>query len=81
MERLGNRGIGNGVGDGCGCQPGNGNDVAGARFFNRNPLQTNRAYVPGRVGWVPEPAVPEMDDPRVELRRKRFEEATRRVAG
>ena len=53
----------------------------GRPLVNRNPLQTNRAYVPGRVGGVPEPAVPEMDDPRVELRRKRFEEATRRVAG
>ena len=50
-------------------------------LVNRNPLQTNRAYVPGRDGWVPEPAVPEMDDPRVEMRRQRFEEAARRGAG
>lgn len=47
-------------------------------LVNRNPLQTNRAYVPGRDGWVPEPTGPEMDDPRVEMRRKRFVEATRR---
>lgn len=53
----------------------------GRPLVNRNPLQTNRAYVPGRDGWVPEPTMPEMDDPRVEMRRKRFEEATRRVAG
>jgi hypothetical protein len=50
-------------------------------LVNRNPLQTNRAYVPGRDAWVPEPTGPEMDDPRVEMRRKRFEEAARRVAG
>lgn len=50
-------------------------------LINRNPLQTNRAYVSGRDGWVPEPTGPEMDDPRVEMRRKRFEEAARRVAG
>ncbi len=50
-------------------------------LVNRNPLQTNRAYVPGRDGWVPEPTRAEMDDPRVEMRRERFEEATRRAAG
>ncbi|KAF0105105.1 MAG: hypothetical protein FD144_743 [Rhodospirillaceae bacterium] len=50
-------------------------------LVNRNPLQTNRVYMPGRDAWVPEPAEPEMDDPRVEMRRERFEEATRRVAG
>jgi len=55
-------------------------------LVNRNPRQTNRAYVPGRDGWVPEPAVPkpglpEIDDPRVEMRRQRFEDATRRAAG
>ena len=53
----------------------------GRPLVNRNPLQTNRAYVPGRDGWVPEPTLPDMDDPRVEMRRKRFEEATRRAAG
>ncbi|MGQ3299730.1 hypothetical protein [Reyranella sp.] len=50
-------------------------------LVNRNPLQTNRAYVPGRDGWVPEPTAADMDDPRVEMRRKRFEETTQRVAG
>jgi hypothetical protein len=49
-------------------------------LVNRNPLQTNRAYVPGRDGWVPEPTLPEIDDPRVEMRRRRFEEAARRTA-
>lgn len=53
----------------------------GRPLVNRNPLQNNRNYVPGRDGWVPEPTGPEMDDPRVEMRRKRFEEATRRAAG
>jgi hypothetical protein len=48
-------------------------------LVNRNPLQTNRCYIPGRDGWVPEPRGAEMDDPRVEMRRKRFEEASRRV--
>ena len=50
-------------------------------LVNRNPLQSNRAYVPGCDGWVPEPTAPDMDDPRVEMRRKRFEEAARRVTG
>jgi hypothetical protein len=50
-------------------------------LVNRNPRQTNRSYVPGRDGWVPEPSGPEMDDPRVEMRRKRFEDATRQGAG
>jgi catechol-2,3-dioxygenase len=50
-------------------------------LVNRNPRQSNRAYVPGRDGWVPEPMGSEMDDPRVEMRRKRFEEASRRAAG
>jgi len=49
-------------------------------LVNRNPLQNNRNYVPGRDGWVPEPTGPEMDDPRVEMRRKRFAEATGRAA-
>ena len=49
-------------------------------LVNRNPLQTNRAYVPGRDGWVPEPMVPEMDDPRAEMRRNRFEDATLRAS-
>lgn len=50
-------------------------------LVNRNPRQTNRSYVPGRDGWVPEPNGPEIDDPRVEMRRRRFEDATRPAAG
>ncbi|MFN4016893.1 MAG: hypothetical protein ACK4JB_16250 [Reyranella sp.] len=50
-------------------------------LVNRNPLQNNRIYVPGRDAWVPEPRGPEMDDPRAEMRRQRFEEATREAAG
>jgi hypothetical protein len=50
-------------------------------LVNRNPLQTNRAYAPGRDGWVPEAMVPDMDDPRVEMRRRRFEDAARQAAG
>jgi hypothetical protein len=50
-------------------------------LVNRNPLQTNRRYVPGRDAWVPEPSGPEMDDPRVEMRRQRFEDGKRRAAG
>ena len=46
-------------------------------LINRNPAQTNRAYIPGRDGFVPEPMLAEMDDPRVEMRRRRFQEATR----
>ena len=49
-------------------------------LLNRNPRQTNRAYVPGRDGWVPEAAVAEMDDPRRAARERRFEEVTRRRA-
>jgi hypothetical protein len=46
-------------------------------LVNRNPVQTNRAYIPGRDGFVPEVEYTQMDDPRVEMRRRRFEEATR----
>jgi len=46
-------------------------------LVNRNPAQTNRAYIPGRDGFVPEPMLAEMEDPRVEMRRRRFQEATR----
>jgi hypothetical protein len=49
-------------------------------LVNRNPVQTNRNYVPGRDAWVPEGAAEQMDDPRVEMRRQRFSEATRRMA-
>jgi hypothetical protein len=46
-------------------------------LVNRNPAQTNRAYIPGRDGFVPESMLAEMDDPRGEMRRRRYEEATR----
>jgi hypothetical protein len=49
-------------------------------LINRNPAQTNRNYVPGRDGFVPESPTEEMDDPRVEMRRRRFDEATRRAS-
>ncbi len=49
-------------------------------LINRNPVQTNRNYVPGRDDWVPDAAAQEMDDPRVAMRQRRFEEATRRAA-
>jgi hypothetical protein len=47
-------------------------------LVNRNPNQTNRNYVPGRDGWVAEPMTPEMDDPRMAMRQRRFEAVTRR---
>ena len=50
-------------------------------LVNRNPVQTNRNYVPGRDAFVPEPMAPEMDDPRVAMRERRFEEVTKRRAG
>lgn len=37
-------------------------------LMNRNPRQTNRAYVPGRDMWVPEPVPVEMDNPRQRAR-------------
>jgi hypothetical protein len=49
-------------------------------LVNRNPVQTNRNYVPGRDAWVPDALAEQMDDPRVEMRRQRFAEASRRVA-
>jgi predicted enzyme related to lactoylglutathione lyase len=53
-------------------------------LVNRNPLQNNRNYVPGRDDWVPESMGPgvaqEMDDPRTAMRQRRFEEVTGRGA-
>ena len=49
-------------------------------LVNRNPVQTNRNYVPGRDAWVPDALAEQMDDPRVEMRRQRFADASRRVA-
>ena len=49
-------------------------------LVNRNPVQTNRNYVPGRDAWVPDALGEQMDDPRVEMRRQRFAAASRRAA-
>jgi hypothetical protein len=49
-------------------------------LVNRNPAQTNRTYVSGRDAWVADAMEEEMDDPRVEARRRRFENVTRRSA-
>lgn len=49
------------------------NPLYGRPLVNRNPVQTNRNYIPGRDQWVPEGLVEEMDDPRQEMRRRRFE--------
>ena len=45
-------------------------------LVNRDPAQTNRNYAPGYDAW-PGPG-PEMDDPRVAMRQRRFEAVTRR---
>jgi hypothetical protein len=47
-------------------------------LVNRNPRQTNRNYVQGRDGWVPELEDADMGDVRREMRQKRYEEATGR---
>lgn len=47
-------------------------------LVNRNPRQTNRAYVPGRDFWVPEPVPVEMDNPRQAAPERRFAEAAAR---
>ena len=39
-------------------------------LMNRNPRHTNRAYVPGRDMWVPEPVPVEMDNPRQRARER-----------
>ena len=46
-------------------------------LVNRNAQQTNRNYAPGHDAWTPGAAAEEMDDPRVAMRQRRFEEATR----
>ncbi len=47
-------------------------------LVNRNAQQTNRNYAPGHDAWIPgTAAAEEMDDPRVAMRQRRFEEATR----
>ena len=44
-------------------------------LMNRNPRQTNRAYVPGRDMWVPGPVAVEMDNPRQRAREASREQA------
>ncbi|MDP3159372.1 MAG: hypothetical protein Q8N31_05110 [Reyranella sp.] len=46
-------------------------------LVNRNAQQTNRNYAPGHDAWIAGSAAEEMDDPRVAMRQRRFEEATR----
>lgn len=49
-------------------------------LVNRNAQQTNRNYAPGHDAWIPGAAAEEMDDPRVVLRQRRFEAASRQGA-
>jgi catechol-2,3-dioxygenase len=49
-------------------------------LVNRNPAQTNRNYAPGYDEWIPGSMAEEMDDPRVAMRQRRFEDVTRRNA-
>ena len=49
-------------------------------LVNRNANQTNRNYAPGYDAWIPGVAAEEMDDPRVAMRQRRFENVTRRSA-
>ena len=48
-------------------------------LVNRNPRQTNRNYVQGRDGWVPEWEDADMGDPRRAMREQRYREATGRA--
>lgn len=48
-------------------------------LVNRNPRQTNRNYVQGRDGWVPEWEDADMGDPRRAMREARYQEATGRA--
>ena len=47
-------------------------------LVNRNPRQSNRNYVQGRDGWVPEWEDADMGDPRRAMREQRYQEATGR---
>jgi hypothetical protein len=49
-------------------------------LVNRNPDQTNRNYAPGYDAWIPGSTAEEMDDPRVAMRERRFEDVTKRSA-
>jgi hypothetical protein len=48
-------------------------------LVNRNPRQSNRNYVQGRDGWVPEWEDADMGDPRRAMREARYQEATGRA--
>ena len=48
-------------------------------LVNRNPRQTNRNYVQGRDGWVPEWEDADMGDPRRAMREQRYQEVTGRA--
>jgi len=48
-------------------------------LVNRNPRQTNRNYVQGRDGWVPEWEDADMGDPRRAMREQRYREVTGRA--
>lgn len=45
-------------------------------LVNRNAEQTNRNYAPGYDAFIPGAAAEEMDDPRVAMRQRRFENVT-----
>jgi hypothetical protein len=47
-------------------------------LVNRNPRQSNRNYVQGRDGWVPEWEDADMGDPRRAMREQRYQEVTGR---
>jgi len=48
-------------------------------LVNRNPRQSNRNYVQGRDGWVPEWEDADMGDPRRAMREQRYREVTSRA--
>jgi len=48
-------------------------------LVNRNPRQSNRNYVQGRDGWVPEWEDADMGDPRRAMREQRYREVTGRA--
>jgi len=48
-------------------------------LVNRNPRQSNRNYVQGRDGWVPEWEDADMGDPRRAMREQRYQEVTGRA--
>ncbi|MDI1282832.1 MAG: hypothetical protein PSV46_00420 [Reyranella sp.] len=48
-------------------------------LVNRNAQQTNRNYAPGYDAFIPGAEAEEMDDPRVAMRQRRFEDVTRQA--